>query len=92
MDMTTSYSEMSQQDGPQLCLWSPECWIYSRYEFMKNQSNTSSVISSQAIIDITNDSEFNDLEKFQLDDDDWKLLKDYKRILRVWIYVYNNIY
>lgn len=50
---------------------------------MKNQSNTSSVISSQAIIDITNDSEFNDLEKFQLDDDDWKLLKDYKRILRV---------
>ena len=58
---------------------------------MKNQNNTSLVISSQAIIDITNDSEFSDLEKFQLDDDDWKLLKDYKRILRVWIYVYNNI-
>ena len=58
---------------------------------MKNQSNTSLVISPQAIIDITNDSEFTDLHKFELDDDDWMLLKDYKRVLQVWIYVYNNI-
>lgn len=50
---------------------------------MKNQSNTSLVISPQAIIDITNDSEFTDLHKFELDDDDWMLLKDYKRVLQV---------
>lgn len=52
---------------------------------MNNQNNTSLVISShwQAIIDITNDSEFNDLQKFGLDDDDWMLLKNYKTILQV---------
>lgn len=50
---------------------------------MKNQKSISSVISLQAIIDTTNDSEFNDSQKFQFDDEDWTLLKDYKRILQV---------
>jgi hypothetical protein len=32
---------------------------------------------------MTHDSEFTDLEKFQLSDDEWKLLEDYQQILQV---------
>ena len=40
-------------------------------------------INIQAINNITNDSEFKDLHKFQLDDSDWDLLEDYVKILEV---------
>ena len=32
---------------------------------------------------MTNDSEFSDLEAFTLNDDEWKTLKDYSKILKV---------
>ena len=37
----------------------------------------------QAVEDITNDSEFRDLHKFQLEDHDWATLEDYQEILQV---------
>ena len=37
----------------------------------------------QAIVDITNDNEFKELQKFQLSERDWDLLKDYQQILQV---------
>jgi len=39
---------------------------------------------SQAINEITNDSEFPDLEKFQLYESEWELLGNYKEILEVY--------
>jgi hypothetical protein len=37
----------------------------------------------QAIEDITHDNKFKELHKFQLSEQDWKLLTDYQQILQV---------
>ena len=45
------------------------------------------LIHIQAIDDITHDHKFMDLYKFQLSDQDWKLLADYQEILQVNVYL-----
>ena len=37
----------------------------------------------QAVNDVTDDNDFTDLHKFQLTEEDWTLLKDYIKILKV---------
>ncbi|KAK2467958.1 hypothetical protein APHAL10511_000253 [Amanita phalloides] len=41
------------------------------------------LLLKKAIIDITNDSEFHDLNKFQLVDRDWQTLENYTQFLRL---------
>ena len=41
------------------------------------------IIIIQAIEDITHDNEFKELQKFQLNEEDWDLLKVYQQILQV---------